>query len=308
MGSKKPKAPPPSAEYQKYLNTYTAQNTPTKSYFNADGTPAKAPPKGFGLTGASARKTWMQGSDNGNAEDRAARMYPTNKDGEPIEAPKIKEVITPPKKGEYTGTQKLTEQEYYTEKYKKEQQAFQDKAAKQQAEQQAEFKRVQAEQKKALDAERLRQQNEVAAERQRQADILKQQRVGKRDQILADRLRAEEASIDYVNQQISQEASNAALFGVQYNIDPASKQQRVSDYFSSTWDASADTELEQLFGQVGKPQGFTDFTLRPGQKTAREEKKGEQRRVGRSGGIVAPVRSRITGDSPLGGEATILGA
>lgn len=85
-----------------------------------------------------------------------------------------------------------------------------------------------------------------------------------RDTLYSDYMSAAGSATDYINQQITQEQSNAALLGIDYQLDDAAKATRISDYFASIWGEGDQTRLQGLFDKWGNPEGFEDWTLERG--------------------------------------------
>ncbi len=96
------------------------------------------------------------------------------------------------------------------------------------------------------------------------ADRQRQQDEANRDRLYADYMDAASTATDYINSQIAQERANAALLGVDYQIDDAQKQKRISDYFSTLWGEGQQSQLESLMDKVGAPQGFEGFLITRG--------------------------------------------
>lgn len=78
-------------------------------------------------------------------------------------------------------------------------------------------------------------------------------------------LNAVGSSTEYVNASIENERSNAALMGIDYNIDDTMKQERINNYFATVWGEGDQANLENLMKQWGDPEGFAGFTVTRGQ-------------------------------------------
>ena len=104
-------------------------------------------------------------------------------------------------------------------------------------------------------------------EAQRQKDLSTQGQ-NSRDSLYADYMTAAGSATDYVNNQITQEQSNADLLGINYSINDAQKTQRISDYFASIWGEGDQVKLESLFSKWGNPQGFDSFSVKRGDGSA----------------------------------------
>lgn len=210
--------------------------------------------------------------------------------------------------GELTGTTLLSEQDYYTDKYNKQQQALAQQMAEQQAAQQRQIQEEQQRQQALIEqqAAQLKAQQEAA---------IKATKTSNRDSMLADRTSAEAAAVDYVNTQVANERSNAALFGMEYNITDEQKASRISNYFSDIWSEENETSLANLIKEVGAPQGFTGYTINRGtngtattQQTSTQNEKTVSTSQGTSGRKGLET-SLLTDDLPnLSSTTMLLGA
>ena len=90
--------------------------------------------------------------------------------------------------------------------------------------------------------------------------IIKEQRdtanTSRRDTLFSGYMTAAESAVDYINQQINEERSNAALLGIDYQLTDEMKQQRINKYFDSLWGAGDELELDNLIKDYGNPTGF----------------------------------------------------
>ena len=86
-----------------------------------------------------------------------------------------------------------------------------------------------------------------------------------RDTMYSDYLDAGSAATDYINNVINDERANADLLGIEYNVDDASKQGRIDNYFASIWGEGAQSELEAAFTEFGNPEGFESFQFTRGE-------------------------------------------
>ncbi len=98
----------------------------------------------------------------------------------------------------------------------------------------------------------------------------------RRDQLYGGYLDAAKLATDYIDQQIAEERSTAALYGMKYDFDPEVRTKRTTDYFSSIWSGADQTELEGLMTEWGNPEGFTEWLYLPTGSTASEEPKEEE--------------------------------
>jgi len=104
--------------------------------------------------------------------------------------------------------------------------------------------------------------NRRMAEQARQAGISETQNA------YANYLNAAGSATDYINAEIENERSNAALMGVDYNITDEQKQARIENYFATVWGEGDQVNLEGLVGQWGAPEGFTGYTVKRGDASA----------------------------------------
>ena len=88
--------------------------------------------------------------------------------------------------------------------------------------------------------------------------------VGTREQLFKDYTDAAGSAADYVNSQITNERSNAALMGIKYDITDEQKAQRINDYFATLWTESQQADLQSAMDVWGDPKGFTGFTVTRG--------------------------------------------
>lgn len=97
--------------------------------------------------------------------------------------------------------------------------------------------------------------------------IIKEQQdtanISRRDTLFSGYMTAAESAVDYVNQQIMEERSNAALLGIDYQLTDEMKQQRINKYFDTLWGAGDELELDTLIKDYGNPTGFDgNWTIR----------------------------------------------
>ena len=97
----------------------------------------------------------------------------------------------------------------------------------------------------------------------------------KRDRLYSEYLDAADAATNYINEQIVQEESNAALRGVEYLMDDEIKSTRISNYFSTIWSASDQTALESAFSEFGNPEGFEDYIVTRGEEVSESADGGD---------------------------------
>ena len=97
-------------------------------------------------------------------------------------------------------------------------------------------------------------------EAQRQAD-LRTSGENDRDTLYSDYMSAAGSATDYINTQVDQERANAALLGIEYNLDDEGKGTRISDYFASIWGEGDQSRLEGLMKKWGNPSGFDGFNI-----------------------------------------------
>lgn len=132
------------------------------------------------------------------------------------------------------------------------------------------------------------------------------QAINERDSIYSNRMDAATSAVDYINRQIAEEQSNAALMGVDYQITDETKAQRINNYFASIWGESDESKLNQLMKDYGNPTGHKGFTVVRGVATeAKGDTPAENQTVATSG---APASTVLTSDEDqLGGSTTTLG-
>lgn len=142
-----------------------------------------------------------------------------------------------------------------------------------------------------------------------QEEALRKMKIGQRDTMLAERLGYEENAIDYINSQIAQERSNAALFGIDYNMDDDIKQGRINDYFATMWTEQQENDLGAMLTEFGNPEGFSGFTATRGRDTFKDKNKASRTTVSKSRGFKSSedFENILTGYMPLGGADSILG-
>lgn len=286
-------APAPTAEYSQYLQQWNAQNT---SVLASNNNRSKFMPGGGGQT--SPLQTGARGRNaDPNAETIAAIQdsrslsqsqktdYINKLNNGEITADQLKN--GPLEKGEYTGTAKLGESDYYVYKQNKQQKDLEDKMTQQQTEFQNKLTGMQQEQNTLLT-------NQKAELEAAQKAAYQKSQQSTRDSLFSERQQAESAAVDYVNQQIANEKSNADLFGMKYNLTDADKASRISDYFGSIWNEGNETKLTALMTEVGKPTGFTDFTLKRGNATTTNQgsSAAQSKVVGSTSGLASDSKNR----------------
>ena len=97
-----------------------------------------------------------------------------------------------------------------------------------------------------------------------EAERLKTQGLNDRDALYSDYISAASSATDYINAQVGDERSNAALLGIDYNITDTQKSDRISNYFASIWGEGDQSRLEGLFDKWGNPEGFEEFAISRG--------------------------------------------
>ena len=286
-------APAPTAEYSQYLQQWNAQNM---SVLASNNNRSKFMPGGGGQT--SPLHTGARGRNaDPNAETIAAIQdsrslsqsqktdYINKLNNGEITADQLKN--GPLEKGEYTGTAKLGEADYYVYKQNKQQKDLEDKMTQQQTEFQNKLTGMQQEQNTLLT-------NQKAELEAAQKAAYQKSQQSTRDSLFSERQQAESAAVDYVNQQIANEKSNADLFGMKYDLTDADKASRISDYFGSIWNEGNETKLIALMTEVGKPTGFTDFTLKRGNATTTNQgsSAAQSKVVGSTSGLASDSKNR----------------
>ena len=160
-------------------------------------------------------------------------------------------------------------------------------------------------------AKSMEQQQAMYAQQQRdqQAEYdrrMEEQRLAagraKRDELYSGYMSAAGSATDFINSEINKERSNAALLGIDYNIDDNIKSQRISDYFASIWGEGDQASLETHMKDFGAPEGFTGFALKRGNAENYVRPGGDETLAGASKGIPANRTSLVDED-----EAYLLG-
>lgn len=132
-----------------------------------------------------------------------------------------------------------------------------------------------------------------------------------RDQIYLDYLSAAGAATDFINLQISDERSNAALMGVNFEITDEQKSQRINDYFSTIWGVGDQQRLDDLFGEFGDPDDFEPFIVTRGDAGAADtgEENGDDtfNDKKKRGSGQAKTIATLDDDQNLGASSSLLG-
>lgn len=130
-----------------------------------------------------------------------------------------------------------------------------------------------------------------------------------RDSAYADYMDAAGSSTDYVNAEIAKERANAKLLNIDYDMTNDVKAQRVNDYFATVWGEGQQSKLDQLMGEFGNPEGFTEYAVTRGDaSTYGNEETGTENPVGGTVGTTKRgISSPLDEDEELGGTVTPLG-
>ena len=132
--------------------------------------------------------------------------------------------------------------------------------------------------------------------------------IANRDTLYGEYLDAANTATDYIDRLIEKERSNAQLLGIDYNLTPEQRSQRINDYFANIWDESKQTELETLFEKWGNPEGFTDWQVTRGTATEPgEPKEDEITSVTSPASAPAPPTLLGTDEEDLLGTKSLLG-
>jgi hypothetical protein len=140
--------------------------------------------------------------------------------------------------------------------------------------------------------------------------------LAKRDTLYGDYLDAANASADYIDQQIAREEANAKLLGIEYQLTPEQRSERVNNYFASIWDESKQSELEGLFEKWGNPEGFEDWRVVRGETPTQADRPEDtiESTTGAptapAGGTTSAPLTSVLGnqdDENLLGSSTLLG-
>lgn len=110
--------------------------------------------------------------------------------------------------------------------------------------------------------------NQEAEYNRRMAEQARQAGISETQNAYANYLNAAGSATDYINAEIENERSNAALMGVDYAITDEQKQARIENYFATVWGEGDQVNLEGLIGQWGAPEGFSGYTVKRGDASA----------------------------------------
>lgn len=155
-----------------------------------------------------------------------------------------------------------------------------------------------------LDAQYQQQQADLA---QAEAERRRIEGENRRDSLYSNYLDAAGTATDYINQQVTQELSNARLLGIDYDITDEQKGARISDYFASIWGEGQQSQLEALMGEWGNPEGFTEWSVVRGDAENIKPEEGEETAVGGGKGQKPTVLADDE-EEGLGGTTVSLGA
>lgn len=145
---------------------------------------------------------------------------------------------------------------------------------------------------------------EQLAEQQRQRGIQQ------RDELFSGYLDAASAAADYVNSEIAQEQANAKLLGIDYEITPDQRTQRINNYFATIWGEGQQTQLQNLMAEYGDPEGFSGWTVTRGDPTmyaATADEQAQEKTVGTTKGLKPILLGDEEETGALGGTTSILG-
>jgi len=122
-----------------------------------------------------------------------------------------------------------------------------------------------------LAQQRAEEERRRQEEERRRQEEERQRKIESRDDLYTSRLDAADTAVQFINDQIQKEQANANLLGIDYTITDEEKQKRINDYFATIWNEGDETKLSNLFEEVGKPDGFKDFTVVRGDPSAYED-------------------------------------
>lgn len=97
-----------------------------------------------------------------------------------------------------------------------------------------------------------------------------------RDDAYGAYLDAAGSATDYVNNEIDKQAANAALLGIDYEVNDEQKSQRINDYFASIWGEGDQAKLEGYMTDFGDPEGFDGFSVSRGDGSKYEGTEGSE--------------------------------
>ena len=127
-----------------------------------------------------------------------------------------------------------------------------------------------------------------------------------RDDAYGNYMDAANTAIDYVNDLVGAEQSNAGLLGVDYKLTDQDKQDRINNYFATLWSDTDQKGLQDLFDKWGKPEGFTDWLAVRGDNPDTPKKSGSTL-IGASQGMPKKKQTQVSDTDTLS-KTVLLGA
>ena len=128
----------------------------------------------------------------------------------------------------------------------------------------------------------------------------------KRDEAYGKYMDTAQTAIQYVNDLVDVERSNAALLGIDYNLSDEEKQKRINDYFATIWSEADQKGLQDLIDKWGAPEGFTDWIVTRGSNPTTPQKGGSVL-IGTSQGM--PKKKKVSpSDQDTLAKSILLGA
>ena len=155
-----------------------------------------------------------------------------------------------------------------------------------------------AAQQRAQQEEADRKMREQQAEAERQAGLSQVK------SLYSSKFDAAEKATAEVNQMIADEMGHASLVGLDYNVDAATKQQRINDVFANYWGEADDTNLNELVGKWGDAGYKWDLPITRGTATKSIDK--DKTPGAKAGDKVAAKGPRpVTSEDALGSAAVL---
>lgn len=104
----------------------------------------------------------------------------------------------------------------------------------------------------------------------------KEQGLQDREDLFGERFTAAKTATDYITGEISTEAANARLLGIDYVMNDDIKQSRINDYFGTLWTQPQEDKLLGLFDEWDPPEGFTEFEVVIGDGSSVSSNRGRE--------------------------------
>jgi len=125
------------------------------------------------------------------------------------------------------------------------------------------------------------------------------------DKAYGNYLEASGSATEYINQQISDQRTNAALLGVDFNITDQQKSDRISNYFASIYNETDFTQLTDLNEEFGDPDLIQrGVAVDPGEDESNPVTESGGVQGTRQGGTLS---AGLLEEDPLASASSILG-